>query len=103
MPTPISYDVTGQLQASSVYDGVKLPRLFRVAEPATGRTIVYVKPGPQFESHKALGRLVGIVGKTEFDAGLNLRIIAVEKLDILQVSQPKPATQDAESTARADE
>jgi hypothetical protein len=87
-PRPISYDVTGQLQASSVYDGVKLPALLRVTEPASNRTIVYVRPSRKFDAPKALGRLVGIVGKSHFDSSLNLRIIDVDRLDILEAVEP---------------
>lgn len=87
-----NYNATGQLLASSVYDGVRLPQLFRVVEPSSNRTIVYVRPGKEFETPKALGRLVGITGKIRFDSSLNLRIIEVEKLDILDIAEPATAT-----------
>ncbi len=97
-----SYDATGQLQASSVYDGVRLPALFRVVEPSTNRTIVYVRPGTQFDTHKTLGRLVGITGKIRFDTSLNLRIIEIDRLDVLGVAEPaktKEASASAEKVA----
>lgn len=98
-PRPISYDITGQLQASSVYDGVKLPALLRVTEPASNRTIVYVKPSQKFDAPKALGRLVGIVGKSHFDSSLNLRIIDIERLDILEAIEPAKPRDPATSAS----
>lgn len=96
-----NYNATGQLLASSVYDGVRLPQLFRVVEPSSNRTIVYVRPGKEFETPKALGRLVGITGKIRFDASMNLRIIEVENLDILDVAEPA-SPQPAAAAAAAD-
>ena len=98
---PANYDATGLLMASSVYDGVRLPQLFRVVEPATMRTIVYVRPGPDFDTGRSLGRLVGIQGKARYDAALNLRIIDVDKLDVLEAVGPR-LPQDPSSAAKAD-
>lgn len=95
-----NYNATGQLLASSVYDGIRLPQLFRVVEPSSNRTIVYVRPGAQFETGKSLGRLVGITGKIRFDSSLNLRIIDVEKLDVLDVAEPATtAAKEPEASA----
>ncbi len=46
--------MVGQLLASGVYNGDSGPRLFRLVEPASERTLAYVQPG-QFDSACVLG------------------------------------------------
>src|SRR5690606_22060354 len=41
----VRYDAIGRLQASSVYNGENLPLRFRLVDPASGRTLVWVQPG----------------------------------------------------------
>jgi hypothetical protein len=77
------YDAVGRLLASAVYDGVNLPRLYRLVDPASGRTIAYVDPGaaPQAAGH--LGAVVGIRGAARFDPSLKLRLFDVERIEHL--------------------
>lgn len=82
-PVPL-YDVKGQLLASSVYDGTNRPRLFRVVEPSSQRTIAYVVPSPSIRPGACLGRNVGIIGRVRVDPALKLRVIAVERLDVIE-------------------
>ncbi|QQE10183.1 SH3 domain-containing protein [Planctomycetota bacterium] len=85
----IEYDAVGQLLASAVYDGTTLPRMYRLVDPASNRTLVYVKPGQLVDGRATLGRLVGIVGSQQFDQSLKLNVIKVEKIDVLEKSSKK--------------
>ncbi len=81
------YDAVGRLLASAVYDGASLPRLYRLVDPASGRTIAYVDPGaaPQAAGH--LGAVVGIRGRARFDPALKLRLFDVERIEALTASE----------------
>lgn len=81
---PVKYDAVGTLLASAVYDGTDAPRLYRLTDTANSRTIVYVQPGDNYEPRQVLGQVVGIVGQTTYNPGLGLRIITVERIDIMQ-------------------
>jgi len=77
------YDAVGMLLASSVYDGVTLPRLYRLVNAGEGRTIAYIRASDTFDAARALGNTVGIQGTTRYDTALKLRVVDVTKLDIL--------------------
>ncbi len=78
-----NYDLVGQLMASAVYDGSSLPRLYRLIEPASFRTLAYVRPGQQVDPNRFLGNTVGIIGQATFDPALKLNIIEVKSIDLL--------------------
>ena len=84
MGSSMSYNVMGRLQASSVYNGVTLPQMFRVVEPGVGRTLAYIKPGQIDLPAYALGRYVGIVGVMRYDPALKLSVIEVQRVDVLE-------------------
>lgn len=100
---PSKYDAVGQLLASGIYDGDNGPRLFRLVEPSTYRTLGYVQPGNAFDPQQVLGKIVGIVGNSKFDPALKLRVIEVKHLDLLQApaATPPPAPAPAPSPAPA--
>ena len=81
----VRYGAVGKLVASRVYDGQRLPRMFRLVDPLSHRTIAYVEPGGPIQAHKVLGRIVGIVGDQQYDAALKLHVILVSRVDILEV------------------
>jgi hypothetical protein len=81
---PLRYDAVGQLLASSVYNGVGLPRMFRVVDPATGRTVVWVEPGGKVDPNKHLGKVVGIIGDQQYDPALKFNVLDVRRIDILE-------------------
>jgi len=83
---PVNYDAVGHLVASSVYDGQTLPRMFRLVDATSRRTLAYVRPGGLVEPRQTLGRLVGIVGESQYDATLKLSVISVERIDVLGAS-----------------
>lgn len=85
--TPVKkYDAVGTLLASTLYTGERLPLLYRLVDPLTGRTIGYVEPGKDGKISNMLGRLVGIVGMARYQAGLKLNIIDVRSIDLLQAA-----------------
>jgi len=83
-PDPVRYDAMGRLLASRVYDGNRLPRMFRLIDPTDMRTLAYVRPGGEVQPLKHLGRFVGIVGSKSPDPGLKLQVIEVERIDLLE-------------------
>ncbi len=89
------YDATGLLQTSGVYDGVNLPRLLRLVDPTTKRTIAYLRPSNNVDTERNLGQLVGIQGQTRLDRALNLKIIDVKNLDVLEPVNPGKNTSSA--------
>ena len=82
----VSYDAVGRLLASSVYDGKTLPRMYRLADPATGRALAYIRPGGSVDTTRLLGRLVGVQGEQSYDPALKLKVIAVKRIDALQAA-----------------
>ena len=85
---PPRYDAVGQLVASTVYDGRTLPRLYRLVDPASMRTIGYVRPSADVDPSQSLGQVVGLVGQARYDAGLKLRVIDVQRIDVLGPKNP---------------
>lgn len=81
------YAATGQLSASIVYDGKRLPKLLRVFDPETGRTVVYVQPDSYPDMAGMLGQVVGITGEKLYDKELRLTLIAPRRIEILD---PQP-------------
>ncbi len=83
----VTYDAVGRLLASSVYDGRTLPRMYRLADPATGRAVAYIRPGGPVDTTGHLGRLVGVQGEQAYDPALKLKVIAVTRIDALQAAE----------------
>lgn len=84
------YAATGRLAPSTVYNGENLPRLYRVVDSGTGRTIAYVKPGPNVDA-RIMGKLVGIYGQMRYDPALKLNLIDVQEVEVLEAQgQPTP-------------
>ena len=49
------YTAIGILNASSVYDGQRLPELYRICDPMTGATIAYVEPNADIPMATMIG------------------------------------------------
>lgn len=81
---PADYDAVGQLLASGVYDGQAGPRLYRLVEPAGMRTIAYVRAGRKLDPAQTLGKIVGIKGTQRYDPAIKLRVITVDRVDVLE-------------------
>jgi len=80
------YDAVGRLLASAVYNGNSLPLMFRLVDPATGRTVAYVQPGRVSDARSQLGRVVGVVGPMAYDPVLKLNVVEVREIDALDTS-----------------
>ncbi|MAX27577.1 MAG: hypothetical protein CMJ19_24025 [Phycisphaeraceae bacterium] len=82
-PTETTYQMTGQLMASALYDGQNLPRLYRLVNPAQPSvTLIYVRPNDKLNPSAYLGRTVGINGEIQVDDALNLRLMDVEQIGL---------------------
>jgi len=88
MQATVPYAAVGRLAASTIYDGERLPRLYRVIEARSGRTLAYVRGGAGLES--AVGGLVGITGEASFDPGLQLDVVTPERIDRLDRAPATP-------------
>ncbi len=84
------YDIVGRLVPSAVYDGRRLPRMYRVrAAGETGlvRTIGYLRDVPSLDLESKVGHVVGVVGKARFDEALHVRVITPARIDILRPAE----------------
>ncbi|MFZ4750741.1 MAG: hypothetical protein ACOYMM_09565 [Phycisphaerales bacterium] len=79
-----SYDAVGILNASLVYDGERLPRLYRLQDPVSGFTTAYLMEDPEFKLSSMLGLVVGVKGPRHFDESLRRDIITAKTGAILQ-------------------
>jgi hypothetical protein len=77
------YVAVGRLETSTIFDGSRLPRLLRLQESSTGRTIAYLQPNNDIDLVGMVGQIIGIVGDKNFDPGLRLNIIAPRRIDLL--------------------
>ncbi len=80
-----AYALVGRLVVSTVYNGERLPRMYRVqtVSPVDGatRTLGYVMPNAEVEAK--LGCVVGVVGEPRFDPQLRLVIIRPDQIDVM--------------------
>ena len=90
------YTAIGVLNASAVYDGEKLPELYRVCDPMTSATIAYVTPNPNIPMSTMLGTLVGVKGGKDFDPALRLNVINPMVIELL-------TTRETPQVAKSDE
>jgi hypothetical protein len=77
------YTAVGRVAASTIYDGESLPKLFRLQDPATGRTIAYLKPDADYALANRIDVIVGIVGDKAYEDALRLNIITPKRVDTL--------------------
>ena len=78
------------MASSTIYDGQSLPKLFRLQDPATGRTIAYLKPDADYALTNRIDIIVGIVGDKTYDEAMRLNIITPRRVDVLS-PEGKPA------------
>ncbi|MEY3023396.1 MAG: hypothetical protein RJA16_222 [Planctomycetota bacterium] len=82
------FDAVGRLNASLVYDGRRLPLLYRLQEPGEGATVAYLVPTRDFSLAELTGQLVGVSGALRYDEALRLNIITPRRVDILVETSP---------------
>lgn len=84
--TSRGYILVGRVAPSTLYDGKRLPLMYRVESvdgPGFARTIGYLRPEEGRNFDESIGAVVGVIGKTVYDDVLGLRIIKPERLDPL--------------------
>lgn len=86
------YTAVGRVAASTIYDGVSLPKLFRLQDSATGRTIAYLKPDADYMLANRIDIIVGIVGDKVYDESLRLNIITPRRVDALSADKKNSKT-----------
>ncbi len=85
------YEAVGQLDASTIYDGKRLPKLLRIRDDR-GHTLAYLEPDDRFDYANMLGHRVGVVGTRADDGGLRVTLIQAERIDVLDIlDTPGPA------------
>ena len=89
MRTRQPYDIVGRINASAVFNGDRLPLLYRLQDPGTGQTIAYIVPGPGFDLSSMLGLLIGVKGPMRYDDSLRLNTVTPALIDVLG-SSPAP-------------
>ncbi|MBK7403966.1 MAG: hypothetical protein IPJ41_04890 [Phycisphaerales bacterium] len=81
------YQFVGRLVRSSVYDGVRLPLMYRMVSvnERVPRTIGYIKPGDEsLDVAGKLGEIIGVLGTSTYDPALKLRLVSPTRVDVLQ-------------------
>ena len=85
------YVAVGRVAASTIYDGERLPKLLRLQDAATGRTIAYLKPDEKYQMVNLIGNLIGIIGDKTYDEQLRLNIINPRRVDLLTPEEDQQA------------
>ena len=80
------YDFVGRLEKSAVYNGDRLPLMYRLVSVGEGipRTLGYIEPTEGLELERKLGVLVGISGGATRRADLRLSTIGANSVVVLR-------------------
>lgn len=86
------YTIVGTLQPSTVYDGQRLPAMYRIVSVGgtSPRTLGYIRKSKDADYDRLLGSIVGVIGEANIDRSLQLNIITPVRLDPLR----SPAAQN---------
>ena len=97
-------DAVGILNASLVYDGERLPRLYRLQDPVSGYTVAYLREDPSHQLSSMLGLLVGVNGGRQFDESLRRDIITPISIAVFDAkNQTKVVTPEATKPASTED
>ena len=77
------YEVVGRLETSAVFNGNERPRLYRIRDSRTGRTVAYMRPNDTLVLPTMVGQHVGIMGLLRYDPALQVNIVNVARVDLL--------------------
>lgn len=82
------YTIVGRLSASTIYNGERLPLMYRIQSVGgtSPRTLAYVKPSEAMNIGSKLGQIVGVLGETTVDPSLQLNIINPTRVDALEAA-----------------
>lgn len=97
-----NYAMVGRLVPSTVYDGKRLPKMYRVQslEPGFARTVGYLFPAANTELDAKLGRVIGVVGEVRFDESLRLNIVSPKRVDVLSATDVPAAARDTKADGK---
>jgi len=83
------FSFVGRLSASKIYDGRRMPLLFRLESVGESpRTLGYLRPDEDDDLSNKLGLLIGVIGSSSQDATSELLIIEPER--VVVIDQPSP-------------
>ncbi|MFN0011324.1 MAG: hypothetical protein ACKVS8_06740 [Phycisphaerales bacterium] len=90
------YKAIGRLMPSTVYDGIRLPKLYRLvtAEPGNARTIGYLQPDASLDLDNKLNRVVGVIGESRIDESLRAMLLTPSRVDLLNITPTVMSTPD---------
>lgn len=90
------YTAIGRLMPSTVYDGIRLPKLYRLvtAEPGNARTIGYLRPDASLDLDNKLNRVVGVIGESRIDEALRAMLLTPSRVDLLNITPTVMSTPD---------
>lgn len=76
------FTAKGRMTSSNVFDGRRLPLLYRIQDEITGRTIAYlsVEPKDRLDAERLLDLHVGVIGETVHDPGLHIDVVNVKRM-----------------------
>ena len=77
------YEVVGRLENSAIFNGDERPKLYRIRDPQSGRTLAYMKPGTDNSVGELVGNHVGVMGLITYDATLEVNVIQGVRVDLL--------------------
>lgn len=97
------YQVVGRLTTSQMYDGQRLPLLYRVQSIDTNvsRTLAYVTPEQSQQLEMKLGMIVGVKGAGPYDPSAKVNILVPTQVDILKNADGTPIAVPATTPAPA--
>ncbi len=86
------YLVVGRLVTSGMYDGQRLPLLYRVQSVDTnaGRTLAYLTPEQGQQLELKLGMIVGVKGDGPYDPSAKVNILVPKQVDVLKNADGSP-------------
>jgi len=89
-----AYTLVGRLVPSVVYDGTRLPLMYRLRSVGQGtpRTLGYLRPGTDQPLYRLLGEVVGVRGQVALDPTIHLRIIVPERVDRIDQDRATPTS-----------
>jgi SH3-like domain-containing protein len=94
----LPFDAVGRLAASSVYNGDRVPLLYRLVDPTSLFTVAYVKPPEGTSVTEMLGLIVGVKGTKTYDEALKIDVISPLAVEPLAPDAPAPAQETVKAT-----
>jgi SH3-like domain-containing protein len=94
----LPFDAVGRLAASSVYNGDRVPLLYRLVDPTSLFTVAYVKPPANTSVTEMLGLIVGVKGTKTYDETLKIDVIAPVAVEALAPDAAAPVQETVKVT-----